>query len=87
MSDFEAKAKHFNNFFACQCTPLSSNSKIPENQTYTTNTKLSVIKFKNKDIINITRSSNADKVHVHDNISIRTTFNYIQQLYKSKYVH
>ena len=87
MSDFEAKANHFNNFFACQSTPLSSNSKIPENQTYTTNTKLSVIKFKNKDIINIIRSLNADKVHVHDDISIRTTFNYIQQLYKSKYVH
>ena len=71
ISDFEAKANHFNNLFASQCTPLNNNSKIPENQTYTTNTKLSFIKFENKDIINIIRSLNVDKAHGHDNISIR----------------
>ena len=71
ISDFEAKANHFNNFFASQCTPLNNNSKIPENQTYKTNTKLSLIKFKNKKIINIIRSLNEDKAHGHDNISIR----------------
>ena len=70
-SDFEAKANHFNNFFASQCTCLNNNSKIPKNQTYTTNTKLSWIKFENKDIINIIRSLNVDKAHDHDNISIR----------------
>ena len=31
----EAKANHFNNFFASQCTPLNNNSKVPENQIYT----------------------------------------------------
>ena len=71
ISDFEAKANHFNNFFASQCTPLNNNSKIPENQTYKTNTKLSLIKFMNKDIINIIRSLNEDKAHGYDNISIR----------------
>ena len=33
-----------------------NSSEIPENQTYITNTKLSSIKFENKDIINIIRS-------------------------------
>ena len=69
--DFEAKANHFNNSFVSQCTPLHNNSKIPGNQTYTTNTKLSLIKFQNKNIITIIRSLNEDKAHGHDNISIR----------------
>ena len=54
-----------------QCTPLINNSKIPENQTYKTNTKLSLIKFMNKGIINIIRPLNEDKAHDYDNISIR----------------
>ena len=55
-----------------RCTPLNSNNKIPENQTYTTNTKLSLIEYENKDIINIIRSLNVDKAHHgQDNISIR----------------
>ena len=52
ISDFEAKANYFNNFFMSQCTPLNNNSKIPENQIHTTNSKLSLLKFDNKDIIN-----------------------------------
>ena len=68
--DFKAKANHFNNLFGSQCTPLNNNSKIPENQTYKTNTKLPLIKFMNKDT-NIIRSLNEDKAHGHDNISIR----------------
>ena len=54
-----------------QCTYLNNNSEIPENQTYATSTKLSLIKFKNKDIINIIRSLNVDKTHGHDNVSIK----------------
>ena len=58
-------------FFVSQCTTLNNNSKIPENQTYQTNNKLSLIKFKNEDIINIIRSLNVHKAYGHDNISIR----------------
>ena len=65
------KANHFTNFFASQCTPLDNSSKIPESQTYITNTKLSSTKFENKDIINIIRSLSVGKAHGHDNISIR----------------
>ena len=68
--DFEAKANHFNNLFTSQCAPLNNNSKIPENQTYKTNTKLPLIKFMNKDT-NIIISLHDDKAHGHDNISIR----------------
>ena len=57
--------------FCVTITPLSKNSKIPENQPYKTNTKLSLIKFMNRKIINIIRSLNEDKAHGHDNISIR----------------
>ena len=66
ISDFEV-----NNFFASQCTLLANSSKIPESQIYITNTKLSSIKFENKDIINTIRSLSVDEAHVHDNISIR----------------
>ena len=45
--------------------------KIIKNQTYIANTKLSSIKFENKDIINIIRSLSVGKAHGHDNISIR----------------
>ena len=52
-------------------TTKNNNSKIPENQTYTTNTKLPLIQFEeNKVVINIIRSLNVDKAHGHDNISI-----------------
>ena len=60
ISGFEIKANQFYNFFASQCTPLDNSSKIPKNQTYITNTRLSSIKFENKDI-NIIRSLSVGK--------------------------
>ena len=71
ISDFEVKPNHFNNLFASQCTLLDNSSKIPKNQPYITNTKLSSIKFENKDIINIIRSLSEGKTNGHDNIFIR----------------
>ena len=56
--------------FASECTPLGNSSKILNNQTYLINTKLSSIKFENKNI-NIKRSLSVGKTHSHDNISIR----------------
>ena len=69
--DFKVKANHFNHFFASQCIPLNNNSKLPENQTYVTSTKLSSVKFEDTEIINIIRSLNVSKAHDHDVISIR----------------
>ena len=71
ISDFKLKTNYFNNFFASQCTPLNNNSKIPETQSYVTNTNLSSVKFESKEISNVIRSLDVNKAHDHDNISIR----------------
>ena len=55
--DFVEKANYFKNFYASQCTPFNSNSKIAKNQAYITNTKLSSFNLRIY-IINIIRSSN-----------------------------
>ena len=70
ISDFKVKANYFNDFFASQCTPLNSNSKIFESQSYV-NTKLPSVKFDSREIGNIIRSLDINKAHSHDNISIR----------------
>ena len=38
ISDFEVKACYFIDFFESQCMPLNNDSKIPETQSYVTNT-------------------------------------------------
>ena len=65
------KANHFNSFFASHCTPLNNNSKVPESQTYITDSKLSSLQFEDKDIIKIIRSLDINKAHGYDDISIR----------------
>ena len=45
-------------------TPLNNNSKIPETQSYVTNTKLLSAKFEGKDISNIIRSLDVSKAHI-----------------------
>ena len=82
-SDFEAKANHFKKCFASQITPLNNNNNIPENQTYTINTKLSLIRFENKDIMNIIISLNVYKAHGHDNISFRISLLNLFQSYST----
>ena len=71
ISDFEVKANHFNNYLESQCVALENSDKIPGNQTYITNTKLSAIKLENKHIINIIRPLSVSKAHDHITFSIR----------------
>ena len=71
ISDFKMKANHFNSFFASHCTPLNNNSKVPESQTYITDSKLSSLQFEDKDIIKIIRSLDINISHGHDDKSIR----------------
>ena len=52
-------------------TPLDNNSKIPESQTYITDSKLSSIQFEDKEILKIIRSLDANKAHWHNDLSIR----------------
>ena len=71
ISDFKVKLNHINSFFASYCTPLNNNSKVPESQTYITDSKLSSLQFEDKGIIKIIRSLDINKAHGHDDISIR----------------
>ena len=64
------KANHFNSFYASRCTPLNNNSKVPESQTYITDSKLSSFQFEDKDIVKIIRSPDINKAHGYDDISI-----------------
>ena len=70
-TDFKKKAHHFNAFLASKCTPLINNSVVPDSVDYITTAKLSSINFNNVDIFKIIKSLNANKVHGHDDISIR----------------
>ena len=58
-------------FFTSHSTPLDNNSKIPGNQTYATDNKLSSLHFEDSDIIKIIRSLDTSKAHGNDDISIR----------------
>ena len=50
---------------------MNNNSKTPENQTYTANTKLYLIRFEDKHDINIIILLDIDQVHGYDDISSR----------------
>ena len=51
VSNFKTKGNHFNASFASHCTPLDNNSKIPGNQFYVTDNKLSSLQFEDSVII------------------------------------
>ena len=70
ISDFKMIANYFNSFFASHCTSLNNNSKVPESQTYITDSKLCSFQFEDEDIIKIIRSLDINKAHGYDDISI-----------------
>ena len=64
-------ANLFNNFFAKQCTPISNGSTVFVNINFETRERLSSLEFCVDDIVKIIRSSDLNKAHDHDEISIR----------------
>ena len=56
---------------SCQCNPLSNDSKLPENQTYITETKLSSFNTEHEDIYKIIKTLDINRAHGHDEVSIR----------------
>ena len=66
-SNFKMKANHLSGFFASHCTLLNNSSKVPESQQ----TVSFLHYFENANIIKIIRSLDTNKVHRHDDISIR----------------
>ena len=67
----KTKADIFNKFFAEQCTSLKKDSKIPINQIFLTQSRLSSLDFNEDEILKIIRALNIHKAHGHDDISIR----------------
>ena len=67
----KTKADIFNKFFAEKCTPLKNDSKIPINQIFLTQSRLSSLDFNEDAILKIIRAINIHKAHGHDDISIR----------------
>ena len=71
VTDIQAKANIFNNFFAEQCTPLKNNSMLPTNQLFMTQARLKSLDFNEVEILKIIRALNISKAHGHECISIK----------------
>ena len=71
ITDTQAKANIFNNFFAEQSTPLKNNSMLPTNQIFLTQARQGSLDFNEGEILKIIRNLNINKTHGHDEISIR----------------
>ena len=71
VTDMKTKANIFNKFFAEQCTPLKNDSKLPSNQIFLTQSRLSSLDFNEDKILKIIRALNIHKAHGHHDISIR----------------
>ena len=54
-----------------QCNPLPNDSKLPENQTCITGTKISSFRIEDEKIYKIIRTLDISKAHGHDELSIR----------------
>ena len=70
VSGFEQKANLFNNYFASQCTPIKTGSKLPM-FSYKTEKTLTSFDIKDEDILPIIKNLNVDKAHRWDQLSIR----------------
>ena len=70
VTDIQKKANVFNKLFTEQCTPLNNNSSLPVNQLFLTHSRLMSLDFDEDELL-IIRALNINKVHGHDDISIR----------------
>ena len=66
ITNFKEKANLFNKYFSSQCNPSPNDSKLPENQTYITETKLSFFDIEDEDMYKIIKTLDINKVHGHD---------------------
>ena len=71
ITDFNEKANLFNKYFSFQCHPLPNDSKLPENQTYIKETKLSSFNIEDEDMYKTIRALDINKTHGHYEVSIR----------------
>ena len=71
ITNFKEKANLFNKYFSRQCNPLPNNNKLPENQTYIAETKLSFYDIEYEDIYKIIKTLDINKAYGHQEISMR----------------
>ena len=71
VTDFKEKAALFNSHFVTQCSLISNSSKLPWHIQYLTNNRLSCVSFSHNKIAKVIQNLDPNKVHCHDNISIR----------------
>ena len=71
MTYFNEKTELFNCFFSKQCSLLANHSKFPTSLSFRTDKRLSSITFSEKDIGTVSQGLDHNKIHGHDNISIR----------------
>ena len=71
VSDFTKRANLFNDFFATQCTPLTSSSVLSSTISFKTRSRLNTISFGKEDILKIITNLNVNKAYGHDDISLR----------------
>ena len=70
-TDLLKKAYYFNKSFASKCTPLSNASFLPSLLDLETEARLTSINFSDNDKLKIMRSLDINKVHVHNDISVK----------------
>ena len=68
LQNFREKATLFNNYFLSQCNPLPNGSKLPENQRYIAETKLSSFNIEDEDIYHINKTLDINKAHGHSSV-------------------
>ena len=71
VSGIQTKTNIFNKFFGDQCQPLNNASDLPTNQIFLTQSRLVSLDFNEGELLQIIRAVNINKVHGHDDISIR----------------
>ena len=54
--------------FLSQCNPLPNGSKLPENQRYITETKLSSFNIEDEDIYHVIKTLDINKAHGHSSV-------------------
>ena len=67
----QRESQSFEQIFLSQSNPIPNNSKLPENQTYITETKLSSFNIEDEDIYKIIKALDISKAHGHDDVSKR----------------
>ena len=71
VTDIQTRINIFNKFFSDQFQPLNNASDLPTNQIFFTQSRIGSLDFNEGEILQIIRALNINKVHGHDDISIR----------------